>query len=758
MRKLAYCAGGFSAAIFLAHFLLPARWVLPGALAAVVLALVTLLLPGQTRRRVMVALLSAAVGFGWYAAAAMRLTPAQNVSGDVQTVTARVTEYPVTYERSYGLTVLLTSPDVPNCKARLYVSDAGAAGLRPGDEITADVKLRPSTLRYGEETDSYISKGIYLIGSVQDKTLTCTGAWSRSWLYWPKTVAQSLKASAQAAFPADVLPFAQALMLGDKSALYAQDLDIPLSTTGIMHTVAVSGLHLAFLLGFLRLFTGNRRTTAIIGLPLMVVFVVMAGCSPSVLRAAFMTALVLFAPLLGRENDPPTSLLTALAILLAANPFAAASISLQLSFASMAGLFCISGALHRVLDARLLPAGTKLSRSRRKVRAFFSATMASSVGAMMFTVPLTALHFGNISLIAPVTNLLILWLLPVAFIGCYLAALLGLAWAWGGMALAWVTAWPLRYILAVAKALSTLPGAVLFTGNRMVVWWLVLVYAMFGAAWLISRRRKARYWIPAACSVLALCAVLTVNAVQLQRASTVTALDVSQGQSIVFSSGRACVVVDCGGRSTVEDPGDLAARKLLAQGHRSLDLLVLTHPHDDHVNGVLRLMHWLPVRTLVIPAAADTTKAPLSDILALAEENHTAVVRVDAERMLTAGGISVHLYPEPCAGQEDGSMIVLTSIGAYDTLVPGDVDSAAEAKFLSGCTFPDVELLLVGHHGSKRSTSDAWLDAIAPDAAIISVGYNNYGHPTAETLERLQAHNIPIYRTDQMGDITVHLS
>ena len=377
---------------------------------------------------------------------------------------------------------------------------------------------------------------------------------------------------------------------------------------------------------------------------------------------------------------------------------------------------------------------------------------------MVFTVPLTALHFGNISLIAPVTNLLILWLLPVAFIGCYLAALLGLVWAWGGTVLAWVTAWPLRYILAVAKVLSKLPGAVLFTGNRMVVWWLLLVYVMFGAAWLISRRRKARYWIPAACSVLALCAVLTVNAVQLQRTSTVTALDVSQGQSIVFSSGRACAVVDCGGRSTVEDPGDLAARKLLAQGHRSLDLLVLTHPHDDHINGVLRLMHWLPVRTLVIPAAADTTKAPLSDILALAVENHTTVVRVDAERTVTAGSISVHLYPEPCAGQEDGSMIVLTSVGDYDTLVPGDVDSAAEVKFLSDCVYPSVELLLVGHHGSKKSTSDAWLDAIAPDDAIISVGYNNYGHPTSDTLERLQAHHIPIYRTDQMGDITVHLS
>lgn len=129
--------------------------------------------------------------------------------------------------------MLLTSPDVPHCKARLYVSDAEAAALRPGDEITAEVKLRPSTQRYGAETDAYISKGIYLIGNIKEGSLVHTGVWAHSRLYWPKTVAHALKTSAQAAFPADVLPFAQALMLGDKSALYAQNLDIPLSTTGI---------------------------------------------------------------------------------------------------------------------------------------------------------------------------------------------------------------------------------------------------------------------------------------------------------------------------------------------------------------------------------------------------------------------------------------------------------------------------------------------------------------------------------------------
>ena len=128
MRKLAYCAGGFSAAIFLAHFLLPGHWVLPAALAAVVLALTALLLPGAPRRRVMLALLSAAIGFGWYAAAsAARLTPAEAVPDELQTLAGRVTEYPAAYEHSCGLTVLLTSPDVPHCRARLYVSDTEAA-------------------------------------------------------------------------------------------------------------------------------------------------------------------------------------------------------------------------------------------------------------------------------------------------------------------------------------------------------------------------------------------------------------------------------------------------------------------------------------------------------------------------------------------------------------------------------------------------------------------------------------------------------
>lgn len=145
-------------------------------------------------------------------------------------------------------------------------------------------------------------------------------------------------------------------MLGDKSALYAQDLDIPLSTTGIMHTVAVSGLHLAFLLGFLRLFIGQpahdgHHRPADDGCVCRHGRMQPVGAARGVHDGAGA-----FAPLLGRENDPPTSLLTALAILLAANPFGRGRASVCSSrLRPWRGLFCVSGALYRALDARLLP-------------------------------------------------------------------------------------------------------------------------------------------------------------------------------------------------------------------------------------------------------------------------------------------------------------------------------------------------------------------------------------------------------------------
>lgn len=757
MRKLVYVTGGYSAAIFLAHFVLPARLLPYAAGAMLLLALASLLFPRGVRRRAILATLAAAVGFGWYfGAVRLRLEPVQAISNDERTVSARVTEYPQTYENSAGVTVKLTDPALPQLTARLYDYSGGSAGLRPGDEITVCVKLRPATERYGEETDTYLSRGIYFIGTMQN-TPEKTGVWAHQALYLPKTIAYTLKDAASRAFPTDVFPFAQALMLGDKQALYAEDLDIPLRDAGILHAVAVSGMHLTYLLGFVHLFFGRRKLSAMLALPLMAVFAVMAGGSASIVRAAVMAALMLFAPVLGRENDPPTSLFTALALLLACNPFAAGSVGLQLSFGSMAGIFWLSGSIYRFLVARVLSPERKLKKLPYAVVRFVLATTATSIGAMAFTAPLSALHFGSVSLIAPVTNLCVLWLLPVCFIGSYLAAVVCLIWPLAGRVLAGLVAWPLRYVLATADTLARLPGATLSVGNPLVVLWLVFVYVLFAVTYRLSERGLYRPVLPLCCCVCTLCAVVLLTAWSTARTPYVTALDVGQGQSLVFLSGTNTVMVDCGGNGAVTNAGDTAVQYLRSVGRSTVDVLVLTHPHMDHVNGVERLLKQVRVHTLVIPEAADAEREPLRGILALAEQRGTDVLRVREDTQLTLENITLALYARLGRTHEDGCLMLRASVGEFDTLITGDVRTEVEAQLASAYDLGGTELLIAGHHGSRYSTGDTLLDAVGARCAIVSSGYNAYGHPTAEALERMENHGILIYRTDQLGSVTVRM-
>ena len=757
MRRLAWTAFGYAAAIFLAHYLLPAGALLWLALSMLAVAALSRLLPRDHRRRAALLAVGAAVGFGWYAGAVrLCLAPLRDLSDDVRTVSARVTAYPTEYDYSTGLTVRITEPGLSRMTARLYDYSGESAALRPGDEITVAVKLRPATERYGEATDSYLSRGIGLLGTVESAPEK-TGVWRWRALYAPKTLARRLCETAARVFPADVSAFAQALMLGEKQALYDADLDIPLRNAGIMHAVAVSGMHLAYLLGFVRLVGGRRRRMALAALPLMAAFAIMAGCTPSVLRAAFMAALLLFAPILGRENDPATSLLAALAVLLAVNPFSAGSVSLQLSFGSMAGIFVLSGPIYRALSERPAAGKRPPRRAPHALQNYLAAATATSVGAMALTVPLSALHFGTVSLAAPVTNLLVLWALPVAFLGSYAATLAGLLWPLAGRALAWLVAWPLRYILLAARLIARVPGLLLSARNPLVVLWLIFVYVLLAATWRLSPRGKYRPVLPVCCCVCALCAVVLLTQYRSARTPHMTAVDVGQGQCLVFCAGRETVMVDCGGNHAAANAGDLAAQALCAEGRGALDVLVLTHPHQDHVNGVQRLLRQVRVRTLVLPAAAGADTDPVRGILALAAEEGVKVLRLEEDTALSLERLRLACYVTLGRTHENGCLMLRVSCGDFDTLVTGDVTTTVEAQLAVMYDLGGTELFIAGHHGSARASGDTLLDALDARCAIVSCGYNGYGHPPEEALARLRAHGLMICRTDEIGNVTVRM-
>ena len=754
MRKLAWFGFGFALAVFLSHDLLPLSALYGCALGAVLLSFGGFLLQGLNRRRWMLCLLAAAVGFGWYAFRAHRvLDPLSQLDGKTERVySARVLDYPVHADYSTSLMLHLDEPGLDRLAVRAYAHDESCDELQPGDLISVTMKLRSAEKRYGEETDAYLSMGIAAIGSVTEAPVK-TGEWNYQFLCLPKVLAHRVKALAAEIFPEDTFPFAEALMLGDKRALYDAMLDVPLRNAGIMHAVAVSGMHLAFLIGAVQLLFGKRRFLSLLSLPLLGFFALMAGATPSVLRAGFMAALVLLAPALERENDPATSLMAALLLILLCQPLAAGSASLQLSFAAMAGVLWLTGPIYRWIKERLFGEREIGGTAHGAITA-----AAASMASMIPTMPLGALHFGTMTLAAPITNLLVFWVLPIAFVGSFFAVLLGMLSLPLGTLIAWLVSWPLRFVLLVARCTASLPWLRYDGTAPLTILWGAACYLVGLALWLRHRKGKpVRLLIPV-CGCLALLLLTGVTARTIGEATPrVTVLDVGQGQSVFFRSGKASLLVDCGGVNSPVNAGDTASRALLRERREALDVLVLTHPHQDHVNGAERLLLETRVRTLILPAAADAEAEPFRSILETAESRGTEVLRLEDDAEMTLGDLSLQFFVRLGQETEDGCLMLRVTRGDFDTMITGDVPIETETVLAAEYDLADTELFLAGHHGSKHASGDALLDALGAETAVISCGWNTYGHPTQETLDRLAAHGMEILRTDTGGSVTLRM-
>ena len=754
MRKLAWVSFGFALAVFVSHYLLPEGMFPWAAGGSLLLVFAGLALKGRARRRWILCLTAMAVGFGWYGMAAHRvITPLEALDGKTERVyTARVAGYPTEYDHAVGLALRLRAPGPDRMLVRVYDYDGGCGALQPGDEIRVKLRLRPGTRRYGEETDSYLAQGVCALGTVTAPPEK-TGVWKWSALYFPIRLSHHLLEITEAIFPADVRAFAPALMLGEKRMLYQENLDIPLRDAGIMHAVAVSGMHLSFLLGAVTLLIGHRRGRAIACLPLLILFALMAGATPSVLRAGFMAAVFLFAPVLGRENDPPTSLLAALAALLLINPFSAGSASLQLSFGSMAGIVMLTGPIYNALRRRFTPVG----KPPRAVHRLYTV-LAATLGSMVLTVPLGAVRFGTVTLAAPITNLLVMSVLPAAFALCFVSAALGAVWLPLGRLCAWITAWPLRCVLLVAKGAAAIPGLRYSAANPLTAGWLVLVYLLIGA-WVLLRRRgrKLSAAVPLGCVLASLLLLTGITRWQGEAVPRFTALDVSQGQSLFFRAGKTALIVDCGGNHTAVNAGDLAAQALLREGRTRLDALILTHPHEDHVNGAARLLLQCRVAHLFLPAAADPESDALREILVTAERRGTVIHRLTDDTSLALPGLNAELFVALGREEEDGCLMAKISHDDFDVLVTGDVTDDVEARLAAKYDLSGTEVYVAGHHGSRHASGDALLDQLGAQAAVISCGYNSYGHPTEETLDRLARHGLTIKRTDLDGNVTFRM-
>ena len=742
-----FCVG-LSAAVLCAVLLLKLRLLPRLTPAALFCALLCLRRKSRAARLSSLFLLGAALGFALsYAKLSLTLLPSEALVGETLQVSCRVTELPQLYDDSESVTVLLCGENTPSVRCRMTVYEP--VPLRPGDELRCTLRLSSARVRYGEESDTLTAEGIFLRGTVVG-SIEKTGKWKYAQIYEPLYWKEKIMRLCSELFPSDTAAFQTALLTGDKSSLYEDpELHSALERSGLMHVVAVSGMHVSFIVGFFYLLAPNKRLLAPLAVPFLLLFAAMTGFTPSVCRAVFMQLVLLFAPLVKREADSPTSLALALALLLCLNPCSIGSISLQMSFASTAGiLLCANSLLERF--SLLLPEKGLL---RRLLRPVLSAA-ATSLAAAVFLLPLTALHFGSLSVVSPLANALCLWIISFLFAGGFVTLGLGALCPAAGCMAGNILAWGSRYVFFVAKKLSALPFAAVYTENPVYLRWMVLSYGLFACCILKGRRRKKQFSLLRPLAISLLCLSFVLGFVRSQREKpelTVSVIDVGQGACTLLEQGNAAVMVDCGGINTLTNAGETAAVYTLSRGRGELSALILTHLHRDHVNGVEKLMSMVRVRRLYLPRNQDGEYERA--ILAAAKRHRTTVIYVEEELLLTAQELTLHLSPPSPIEQDEPSLFVRASYGDFDVLITGDADAAAERRYLQLTDAENIELLLVGHHGSATSTDEKLLDAIRPDVAVISVGYNTYGHPKEIILQRLQSRGITVYRTDLDGTV-----
>lgn len=754
MRVLATIAFSFAAGTFLAVLLPWTGWYF---WAAAVLAVCTLAAAALCRklpraRRAALILGALAVSLAYFGAYRTWVCGpvVERCGEEPRSFTATVADFPV--ETDYGAKVTVRLR--PGVKG-VYYGDESVLELVPGQRISGTARWQDASRIHETSITTFTARGVFVLLYGKGE-LSAEPGRAGSPLFWPQYAAGAVKEKIRQIWDdPTAAAFMQAELTGDRSAISEED-SAAVSEVGLAHLFAVSGLHCAFLVTLLGLLipVRSRRLYSVITILILLFYMVMVGLTPSVVRACIMQIFLLTAPLFRRDSDPLTSLGAALLVLLLANPYAAGGISLQLSFAATLGLILLSGRLHNFFTG--LYRGKK--RKIKHAVALVSANISASLATLVFTVPLTAYYFNIFTLISPISNLLAT---PVAgwnFMTGLVTVLMGFVWLPAGQIMGWLCWLMVRYVLLISHLLMRLPGHALYFTNRYLKYWLTYAYVLLGICCLTKGNRR-RYVLAGVLAAAMLLLTVGLNIREYHYGTmNAIAVDVGQGECVLLYSGDDAVVVDCGSSNSYIQAGGRLADQMGSIGIHKLSAVVLTHYHADHTSGMYELLARVPVEQLWLPDIEDEFGVR-DRLLDLADRYGIEVRFIRSTESMPVGETELTVYPPLGAGDmNEQGLTILCSSGEFDLLITGDMAGSTEKKLIETYDLPDVEVLVVSHHGSRYSSSREFLEEIRPDTAVICVGDNNYGHPTEEAMRRLWAVGAEIYRTDEQGNIlvTVH--
>lgn len=542
--------------------------------------------------------------------------------------------------------------------------------------------------------------------------------------------------------PRGLLP---GLVLGDTSRMPPQLVD-DFRTSGLTHLNAVSGANVAIVVGFVLLvarWLGARgRWLPVLGALAMVGFVVLARPQPSVLRAAAMGGVALLALASGRRRASLAALSGALLVLVLVDPWLSRSYGFVLSVLATAALVVLAPGWTVALRERGLPVG-------------LAAAVAVPLAAQAVCAPVVSMLSGQVSLVAVPANVLVAPAVAPATVLGVLATVVSVVSDTGARWLATAGSAPAWWIAEVAQRCAAAPlAAVDWSSSLAAAGGLVALTVVVIA---VVRRVGTRPRLAMAVALLLLVAlaVPTSSPGWPPRGWVLVACDVGQGDALVLSAGRAgAVVVDAGPEPRLVD------RCLRALGVRRVPVVLLTHLHADHVEGLPGVLRRRQVGEVVV-GPYDEPAAEHRRVLAWAGSAQVAVRVADMGEQVQVGSLSWRvIWPARIIEGEgstpnNASLVLLVRNQGVELLLTGDVEKPAQRALLASWSPGPVDVLKVAHHGSANQAPEL-LAAVRPRVALISVGaHNDYGHPARPTLVALKRLGVLVRRTDRDGTVAV---
>ncbi len=528
------------------------------------------------------------------------------------------------------------------------------------------------------------------------------------------------------------------------------------SKAGLTHIMVASGMNVAFIiLPFTFIFKKLRLSSLkanIITIFILVLFVFVTGFSASVVRAVIMGMIILAGRIIMREPDIYTSISASALILLIMNPYTLFDIGFQLSFGATLSLVMFYPQIKPFTECKYIPD-------------VISDTLAATVAAQIGVIPVTLYYFNNFSTFSIISNILVVPLVEFVTIIGFIMVFTGLLNIYLAVIIGYINNTFLSFILFVTEVTSKIPFSLLKlptpTLGMVLFYYLFIIYLFKGRNYFKGKK----YTKHLKRAIIILIIIMFGAKSLVPKPLEITYLDVGQGDSTFIRTAHGTkILIDGGGREANSksefDIGEsVMVPYILDRGTKKVDMVIASHGHSDHTEGLEAVLRELSVGTVIVP---ETDGRGFEKIYSICKEKNILVIKCKQGDRINLDNETIFEVLNPLShktdsiAQEDlneSSLVLKLVYKNVKVLFTGDSGVPSEERMLKQGLDLKADIIKVGHHGSPGSSSIDYIKAVKPEYGVVSVGRNNFGHPSQFVIDSFQENGTKLFRTDESGAV-----